>query len=112
MGTWARAGAVLFTALATAYILQVGGSVSATTMPPDLNLGDFEDLAPSAVHESFLSTLEIVPVGRQNITMPILTYHYVRQPPSMYSDLMGYKLSVSPADFTAQLDWLSATEHS
>jgi peptidoglycan/xylan/chitin deacetylase (PgdA/CDA1 family) len=111
MGTWARAGAVLLTALATVYILQVGDSVSATTTPPELNLGDFEDLAPSAVHDSFLSALEVVPVGRQNITMPILTYHYVRQPPSMYSDLMGYKLSVSPSDFSSQLDWLAANRY-
>jgi peptidoglycan/xylan/chitin deacetylase (PgdA/CDA1 family) len=109
MRTWIRAGAVLLTALSTAYILQVGDSVAATTSSPsDLMLGDFEDLAPSAVHESFLSLLDVVPVGRQNITMPILTYHYVRQPPSMNSDLLGYRLSVSPADFAAQLDWLAA----
>ncbi|HEV1992010.1 MAG TPA: polysaccharide deacetylase family protein, partial [Candidatus Dormibacteraeota bacterium] len=111
MGTWVRAGAVLLTALATAYILQAGDSMAATaSSPPQLMLGDFEDLAPSAVHESFLSNLEVVPVGRQNITMPILTFHYVRQPPPMYSDLMGYKLSVSPADFTAQMNWLSANQ--
>lgn len=111
MGTWVRAGAVLVTALVTAYILQAGDSVSTTasaSAPSEQMLGDFEDLAPSAVHESFLSALEVVPVGRQNITMPILTYHYVRQPPSIYSDLMGYKLSVSPADFATQMDWLAA----
>ena len=109
MGTWARAGAVLLTALATAYILQAGDSMAATaSAPPELMVGDFEDLAPSAVQESFLSNLEVVPVGRQNITMPILTFHYVRQPPPMNSDLMGFKLSVSPGDFAAQMDWLSA----
>ena len=108
MGTWVRAGAVLLTALATAYILQAGDSVAATaSASPQLMLGDFEDLAPSAVHESFLSILEVVPVGRQNITMPILTYHYVRQPPPMQSDLLGYRLSVSAADFTAQMDLLA-----
>jgi peptidoglycan/xylan/chitin deacetylase (PgdA/CDA1 family) len=109
MGTWVRAGAVLLTALATAYMLQAGDSIAATaSAPPDLALGDFEDLAPSAMHESFLSILEVVPVGRQNITMTILTYHYVREAPSMYSDLMGYRLSVTPHDFAAQMDWLSA----
>jgi peptidoglycan/xylan/chitin deacetylase (PgdA/CDA1 family) len=111
MGTWVRAAAVLLTALATAYILQAGDSIAATAAAPsELMIGDFEDLAPSAVHESFLSILEVVPVGRQNITMPILTYHYVRQPPPMNADLMGYRLSVSPADFSAQMDWL-ATNH-
>src|SRR5258708_7073026 len=109
MGTWARAGAVLLTALATAYILQAGDSIAApASAPPDLMLGDFEDLAPGAANESFLSNLEVVPIGRQNITMPILTYHYVHPPPSIYSDLMGYKLSVSPGDFSAQMDWLGA----
>ncbi len=109
MGTWARAAAVLLTALATAYILQAGDSIAATaSAPPDLMLGDFEDLAPGAANESFLSNLEVVPIGRQNITMPILTYHYVHPPPSIYSDLMGYKLSVSPGDFSAQMDWLAA----
>jgi len=34
-------------------------------------------------------------------------YHYVRNPPSMINDWLGYKLSVSPADFTAQMDWLA-----
>ena len=109
MGTWIRAGAVLLTALTTAYILQVGESVSATTSAPsEQMLGDFEDLAPSPLHQSFQSPLEVVPVGRPNIAMPILTYHYVRQAPSMYSDLMGYKLSVTPTDFSAQMDWLAA----
>jgi peptidoglycan/xylan/chitin deacetylase (PgdA/CDA1 family) len=109
MGTWVRAAAVLLTALATAYMLHVGDSVAATASSPGEQLiGDFEDLAPSPTHETFVSILEVVPVGRQNITMPILTYHYVRQPPSMNSDWMGYRLSVSPSDFSAQMDWLSA----
>jgi peptidoglycan/xylan/chitin deacetylase (PgdA/CDA1 family) len=33
-------------------------------------------------------------------------YHYVRTPPSMKGDSLGYKLSVSPSDFNAQMDWL------
>ncbi|GAC1638754.1 MAG: hypothetical protein NVS9B11_03480 [Candidatus Dormibacteraceae bacterium] len=108
MGTWVRAGAVLLTALSTAYILQAGASIGATASAPSEQIvGDIEDVAPSPVQASFLSILEVVPVGRQNITMPILTYHYVRQPPSMNRDLMGYRLSVSPADFAAQMDWLA-----
>lgn len=35
-------------------------------------------------------------------------YHYIRTPPSMRTDLLGYRLSVSPQDFQAQMDWLYA----
>jgi peptidoglycan/xylan/chitin deacetylase (PgdA/CDA1 family) len=48
-----------------------------------------------------------IPYGRRSISVPILMYHYIRPLPSMYGDWMGYKLSVSPATFTEQLDWLS-----
>ncbi len=108
MGTWVRAAAVLLTTLATAYILQAQDSAVATSTPPLRLLGDFEDDAPADIQQSFLFPLEVVPVGRNNITMPILTYHYVRQPPSMQTDYIGYRLSVSPADFAAQMDWLAA----
>jgi peptidoglycan/xylan/chitin deacetylase (PgdA/CDA1 family) len=53
----------------------------------------------------------IVPTGARTLTLPILMYHYVRTPPSAYSDLMGYKLSVSPEDFTTQMDWLAANRY-
>lgn len=36
--------------------------------------------------------------------MPILMYHYIRTVPR--SDATGWSLSVTPADFTAQMDWL------
>src|SRR3981081_3631491 len=108
MGTLMRSAAVLLTALTSIYMIQIGESleVSASAAPVRL-LGDFADAAPGDVHQSFLSILEVVPVGRRNITLPILEYHYVRQPPSMRTDLVGYKLSVSPADFYTQMDWLS-----
>ncbi len=109
MRTLTRWSALLLTAVATAYILQAGDSLAtspvALVRPLEMQ---FEAVAPSADRESFVSPIEVVPVGRQNITLPILTYHYVRQPPSMKTDLVGYRLSVSPADFTAQMDWLSA----
>jgi len=54
---------------------------------------------------------EVVPTGAQTLTMPILMYHYVRTPPSMFADLMGYKLSVSPEDFNAQMDWLAVNRY-
>lgn len=54
---------------------------------------------------------EVVPVGAGTITLPILMYHYVRTPPSMLTDLVGYKLSVSPDDFNAQMDWLAVNRY-
>ena len=109
MRTLTRWSALLLTAVATAYILQAGDSLAASPVALVRPLVmQFEAVAPSADRESFLSPIEVVSVGRQNITLPILTYHYVRQPPSMKTDLVGYRLSVSPADFAAQMDWLSA----
>lgn len=62
-------------------------------------------LAPEraiTVHHTLL-----IPLGRRSISVPILMYHYIRPVPSMYSDLMGYRLSVSPATFNEQMDWLA-----
>ena len=39
--------------------------------------------------------------------VPILTYHYIRINPSP-TDRLGFALSVTPADFAAQMDWLAA----
>src|SRR5260370_31017198 len=38
----------------------------------------------------------------------ILMYHYVRPLPSIRTDYLGYRLSVAPADFEAQMDLLHA----
>jgi peptidoglycan/xylan/chitin deacetylase (PgdA/CDA1 family) len=109
MRTLIRWSALILTAVATGYILQAGDSPDVVAAAPArARMLQFDPVAPSADREYFRSRLEVVPVGRQNITLPILTYHYVRQPPSIKNDLMGYRLSVSPADFTAQMDWLSA----
>ncbi|MHB8611828.1 MAG: polysaccharide deacetylase family protein [Candidatus Dormibacteraceae bacterium] len=106
-----RAAAVLLTVLATGYLLQLsehGAVAQAPLAAPQLVIAaQPQDLTTTASgHEYFLARLEVVPVGRRNITLPILMYHYIRTPPSMRSDWMGYKLSVSPADFTTQMDWL------
>jgi peptidoglycan/xylan/chitin deacetylase (PgdA/CDA1 family) len=49
----------------------------------------------------------VIPVGRQSISVPILMYHYIRTPPSILVDRLGYNLSVSPTDFSQQMDWLA-----
>jgi peptidoglycan/xylan/chitin deacetylase (PgdA/CDA1 family) len=49
----------------------------------------------------------VVPAGRPVIRVPILEYHYIRINPDP-RDVLGFNLSVTPADFRAQLDWLDA----
>ncbi len=48
-----------------------------------------------------------IPPGRTTISVPILLYHYIRDVPRTASKL-SYNLSVSPADFNAQMDWLAS----
>jgi hypothetical protein len=47
----------------------------------------------------------IVPPGRPSVRVPILMYHYIRvvQDPR---DRLGFNLSVTPSDFSQQMDWL------
>lgn len=49
----------------------------------------------------------VIPAGRRSISVPILMYHYIRRPPSIERDRLGFNLSVSPSDFRAQMDWLA-----
>lgn len=44
--------------------------------------------------------------GPSSVKVPILTYHYIRTNPDS-RDLLGFALSVTPADFAAQMDWLA-----
>src|ERR1700716_942895 len=112
MQTIVRAAALVLTLAVTGYLLQLGpavptavGSAVASVHPITAPLEGLRP-APSA-HEFFLSRHQVVPVGRRNIALPILMYHYIRTPPSMRYDRMGYKLSISPADFAAQMEWLA-----
>jgi peptidoglycan/xylan/chitin deacetylase (PgdA/CDA1 family) len=104
-----RAAAVLLTVLATGYLLQLGSQAAPShpTRPVRIAVVAWDAASAASNHEYFVSRVEMVPVGRRNITLPILMYHYVRTPPSTKTDLLGYRLSVSPADFTAQMDWLA-----
>lgn len=111
MQTIVRAAALVLTVAMTGYMLQMGsafstsGRLAAAVQPVAIPLLGVS--TPASDHEYFLSRRQVVPLGRRNITLPILMYHYIRKPPSMRSDWLGYKLSVSPADFNAQMDWLS-----
>jgi peptidoglycan/xylan/chitin deacetylase (PgdA/CDA1 family) len=50
---------------------------------------------------------DVVAPGAGWINVPILMYHYIRINPDRY-DRLGFALSVTPADFAAQMDWLQA----
>jgi len=111
--TSVRGAAVLLTVVVTFYLLQVSGQVASPAAahalrPLVIPVSAQGATAAASQREYFWTRQEVVPLGRRNITLPILMYHYVRTPPSIVSDLLGYKLSVSPADFTAQMDWLAA----
>jgi peptidoglycan/xylan/chitin deacetylase (PgdA/CDA1 family) len=49
---------------------------------------------------------DVLAPGPYAINLPILTYHYIRVNPDPY-DRLGFALSVTPADFAAQMDWLA-----
>ena len=49
--------------------------------------------------------MSFIPPGRTAIRVPILEYHYIRTVTTR-SDFLGFRLSVTPTDFTAQMDWL------
>jgi len=101
--------------LATSYLLQADDSrpfsapkhlVAAVEPAPLLTVQ-----AGNGDREYFVSRREIVPLGSTSISLPILMYHYIRKPPSIRTDLLGYKLSVTPEDFQAQMDWLYANHY-
>lgn len=62
-------------------------------------------------HEWRFTTVAPPPVvlapGPSSIKVPILMYHYIRVVTDP-NDGMGFRLSVTPADFAAQMGWLAA----
>jgi peptidoglycan/xylan/chitin deacetylase (PgdA/CDA1 family) len=107
-----RAAALMLTVATTGFLLQVGSPAQASGSLPVAAIQPaaipvLGGTPPGSDHEYFLSRHQVVALGRRNITLPILMYHYIRTPPSARSDWMGYKLSIAPSDFAAQMDWLS-----
>lgn len=49
----------------------------------------------------------VIPLGRSEIRVPILEYHYIRVNPNP-RDQLGFNLSVTPTNFSAQMDWLAS----
>jgi len=48
-----------------------------------------------------------IPLGRTEISVPILMYHYIQDLPKN-PDKLTYNLTVTPANFAQQMDWLRA----
>src|SRR5205814_7415645 len=98
--------------LAGAYVLQADDSPLLAAIPPAParqqiaapRLGG----ADTGGREYFIKRRDMVPVGAPVIRVPILMYHYIRTPPSTRTDPLGFRLSVAPAVFEAQMDWLHA----
>lgn len=107
-----RVVALLVVLAGIGYVLQIDDtpapqattSTGAAAQPVDYS----PRVGPVAGDRDFYATHRtVVPFGRSQLEIPILMYHYIRTPPSPYRDLLGYNLSVAPAVFTAQMDWLS-----
>jgi peptidoglycan/xylan/chitin deacetylase (PgdA/CDA1 family) len=103
-----RGTPVVALAAAGFLLLQIGDS----TAVPQAAAAMLEKQAPFGMaagtdHEFFLTHTKVIPIGRSSISVPILMYHYIRPAPSIYLDRLGYRLTVTPDDFRAQMDWLS-----
>jgi peptidoglycan/xylan/chitin deacetylase (PgdA/CDA1 family) len=112
-----RVGVAAALLLAASYLLQVDDTLARPAQPvyaairttataqadPILTVR-----AGSGDREYFVSRHAIVPMGSRSLGLPILMYHYIRPLPSIRTDFLGYRLSVAPADFEAQMDWLHA----
>jgi peptidoglycan/xylan/chitin deacetylase (PgdA/CDA1 family) len=94
-------------------VLQVGDFTSAAPAPVVVD-AVLEKQAPLSIpprsdRAYLLTHTRVIPLGRTSISVPILMYHYIRPAPSTYTDLLGYRLTVTPGDFAAQMDWLAAS---
>jgi peptidoglycan/xylan/chitin deacetylase (PgdA/CDA1 family) len=111
-----RRGVAAVAFLATCVLMLQVGDVSRAAPAPVVLDAVLERQAalgmPARSDRNFLLThTRVIPLGRTSLSVPILMYHYIRPAPSTYTDLLGYRLTVTPADFNAQMDWLSRNEY-
>jgi peptidoglycan/xylan/chitin deacetylase (PgdA/CDA1 family) len=59
------------------------------------------EVLPPGAHDA------MIPAGRSTMRVPILMYHYIRNPPDPAADRMGWGLSTSPDDFKTQMSYLA-----
>jgi len=109
-----RPAFVALVALLTPVLVTVLG-LSVAALVPDVRLASHA-LPQFALHLPAQDTAplpppapdQVVPAGRPQVRVPILEYHYIRVNPDP-RDRLGFNLSVTPPDFTAQMDWLKAS---
>jgi len=110
--TWFRLGAAVAIVMASTYVLQgdhsaaarVARTIPASKVAP-APIATWQ--VPVATKDYFIAREAVIPTGATTIQLPILMYHYIRTPPSQVADLLGYRLSVSPQSFQAQMSWLA-----
>lgn len=105
-----RRGTVLTALVAVSVVVLQAGD--ATTVVPLVSapspvLKSQSPLGVAAEREFFVTHTRWIPFGRSSIHVPILMYHYIRAQPSIYIDRVGFNLSVPPATFNTQMDWLA-----
>ncbi len=105
-----RAGTAAALLAVCVLVLQVSDSIN--TIPQVSASSVLESQAPFGMaagsdHEFFLTHSRIIPLGRRAIYVPILMYHYIRPAPNKFTDRLGWNLTVTPADFQAQMTWLA-----
>ena len=113
-GAHVRRGVAAVAFLATCVlVVQVGDATNAVPARAMLDAVLEKQAAlgvPPRSDRSYLLThTRVIPLGRSSISVPILMYHYIRPAPSIYTDYLGYRLTVTPGDFTTQMDWLASS---
>jgi peptidoglycan/xylan/chitin deacetylase (PgdA/CDA1 family) len=103
----ARAGTALLIVVALSVVLTatdtLSGSMSATFPDNDAEGGLIQRFMH---HPGPVRVVEaVIPLGRKQISVPILMYHYIQDLPP-YVDRLTYNLTVTPKDFNTQLSWL------
>ena len=112
-----RAGAGVLVLLACFFVVQAGSAIG--VVAPALAQTRTQAQAPvlsdplrvtqtdRSEWEVFPSPQYVIPLGRPALNLPILMYHYIRTVPAI-TDALSFELSVTPAKFQEQMDWLAA----
>jgi peptidoglycan/xylan/chitin deacetylase (PgdA/CDA1 family) len=100
-----RHGAAATMVLVACFAALVWGDSGSVLLPSTPE--QIDQVSARAIPRFAITHEWVIPVGRRSISVPILMYHYVRTPPSMATDRLGFNLSVSPDVFREQMDWLA-----
>ncbi|HET7465964.1 MAG TPA: polysaccharide deacetylase family protein [Candidatus Dormibacteraeota bacterium] len=109
VATLGRAGTTAMCALMVGLVIVASYTllVSSNAHPRTDVLGSGLYLANDGSPRFAPVTSGFIPLGRTEISVPILMYHYIQNLPKNPSELT-YNLTVTPDNFSAQMDWLRA----